>query len=129
MVTTVTTQLPQRPHTVTTVTYHISGQGVSWQVFDVLVFGVDDLCELLAIYHLLIDIHLDIVAEAGVGLHIVPDDLGDHRTPARKHTHTTLSLIEERTLIEERPLFFKVQGQNLENGFLGVTSTLWAGSY
>ena len=51
------------------------------QIFNVLVLFVDNFCELLALNHLLVDIHGDPVAEIGQLRSIVTHDLGDGRSP------------------------------------------------
>lgn len=51
------------------------------QVLHVLVLGVDDFSELLAIDDLLVDVHLHLVVEVVELLHVRADDLGDGGAP------------------------------------------------
>lgn len=62
-------------------THHVLGQFVSWQVFDVLMFGVYDLCQLTPLNHLFINPHVDHRVKAVGRFDVVPDDFGDGRTP------------------------------------------------
>jgi hypothetical protein len=57
---------------------------VSRQVLDVLVRLVDDLGQLLAVDHLLVDVHRHSLVQMRVLLHIVADDFGNGRTPAKQ---------------------------------------------
>lgn len=68
----------------------------SWQVFDVHVIVVDDLCKLSSLHHLLKHPHPNLCVKLiSLGQHIVPNNFGNCRTPAtRKVTmvsmkHTT----------------------------------------
>jgi hypothetical protein len=57
---------------------------VSGQVLDVLVRLVDDLGQLLAVNHLLVDVHRHSLVQMRVLLHIVADDFGNGRSPAKQ---------------------------------------------
>lgn len=53
------------------------------QVFHVLVLGVDDFSQLLAIDDLLVHVHLHLVVEIVELLNVGADDLGDGGAPVR----------------------------------------------
>ena len=66
-------------------THDVRRELVAGQVLDVLVLLVDDLRELLAVDHLLVDVHRDLLLEFVSELgDIGADDFGDRRAPGAK---------------------------------------------
>lgn len=62
--------------------HHIGGQLVTRQILDVFMLRVDDLRQLPAVDHLLVDPHIDHCFEAARRLDIVPDYFGNGGAPA-----------------------------------------------
>lgn len=58
-------------------TYNIVGEFVSWQVFDVLVFGVNDICKFSVVDHLFVDVHVDIFFKFWIVVDVYANDLGN----------------------------------------------------
>ena len=63
------------------------------QVFDVLVLGVDDVSQVLAVHLLLEDPHVHIVLELVRPQHIAADNLGDRRAPVTRADDGNLLLL------------------------------------
>lgn len=53
------------------------------QIFDVLMFGIDDFSELFAVDDLLVNVHLHFVIEVVEFLYVSTDDLGNGRAPVQ----------------------------------------------
>lgn len=67
------------------------GDDVLWQlvsrkVLDVLMLAVDDLTQLFAIHHLLVDVHANLVRKVRVFSRIRANDFGDSRAPFGRDT-------------------------------------------
>lgn len=63
-------------------TYHIFGQLVTRQILDIFMLSVDDLRQLLPVYHFFVDPHVHHWVEAVGRFDILPNDFGNGRTPA-----------------------------------------------
>lgn len=64
--------------------YHVRGQLVSWQVFDILVLGVDYFCEFASVHHFFKHPHVYCVLKCGIFGSVGADDLGNSGTPVDK---------------------------------------------
>ena len=68
---------------ITSNTYHIFWDFVSFKIFDILMLGVDDFCQFFPIHHLLIHIHLNFIDKFWVVCHIVSYNLCNNRPPEK----------------------------------------------
>lgn len=72
------------------VTHHVLRESVSWQVFNVLVLCINDLCEFPAVHQLLKHPHLHCRVELRAPPCVQPDDLSNGRTPKKREREITL---------------------------------------
>lgn len=60
---------------------------MSWQIFNILMGGINDFCQFFAIDHFLVDVHGDTLLELGKVGTIGTHNLGDSGAPKTSNNH------------------------------------------